>query len=228
MKWQLVSGMPAPQFGDESSWVRGSELVQGSSGSGVSFWLMKDVFEYPCWRPLIYSKGRQIKARGLDPARGSMFYQYILLHTGQSRCSTIWRTLHTHRDKWEIAVRGSTSRSTPLLLRGCSILSAGLSVINLTYLAKGKHSRQDEVNRFDTRSHHSAISLTIVSCLTERGSMPFVYHIYIYIYLLRFLRSEWNRRVSIISVRTFDTLTTKPHKKTQYSTKSPVRFFQTV
>jgi hypothetical protein len=32
---ELVSGMPAPQFGDESSRVRGSELVQGSSGSRV-------------------------------------------------------------------------------------------------------------------------------------------------------------------------------------------------
>jgi hypothetical protein len=26
---ELVSGMPAPHFGDESTWVRGSELVQG-------------------------------------------------------------------------------------------------------------------------------------------------------------------------------------------------------
>jgi hypothetical protein len=33
---ELVSGMPAPQFGDESSWVGGSELVQGSSGSEIS------------------------------------------------------------------------------------------------------------------------------------------------------------------------------------------------
>jgi hypothetical protein len=41
---ELVSGMPAPQFGGESSWVRGSELVQGSS---VSFWLMQDDFAYP-------------------------------------------------------------------------------------------------------------------------------------------------------------------------------------
>jgi hypothetical protein len=30
---ELVSGMPAPQFGDESSLSEGSELVQGSSGS---------------------------------------------------------------------------------------------------------------------------------------------------------------------------------------------------
>jgi hypothetical protein len=44
---ELVSGMPAPQFGAESSWVRGSELVQGSSGSCVSFSLMWDVFVYP-------------------------------------------------------------------------------------------------------------------------------------------------------------------------------------
>jgi hypothetical protein len=35
-----VSGMPAPQLGDESSWMWGSELVQGSSGSCVSFGLM--------------------------------------------------------------------------------------------------------------------------------------------------------------------------------------------
>jgi hypothetical protein len=28
---ELVSGMKARQFGDESSWVRGSELFQGSS-----------------------------------------------------------------------------------------------------------------------------------------------------------------------------------------------------
>jgi hypothetical protein len=41
---ELVSGMAAPQFEDESSWVRGSELVQGSSGSFVSFLLIVDVF----------------------------------------------------------------------------------------------------------------------------------------------------------------------------------------
>jgi hypothetical protein len=29
---ELVFGMPAPQFGDESLWVRESELVQGSGG----------------------------------------------------------------------------------------------------------------------------------------------------------------------------------------------------
>jgi hypothetical protein len=34
---ELVSGMPAPQFGDESSWVRGSELLQGLSGSVTCF-----------------------------------------------------------------------------------------------------------------------------------------------------------------------------------------------
>jgi hypothetical protein len=44
---ELVSGMPAAQFGDESSWVRGSELVQGSRGSCVSFWYMQGVFPYP-------------------------------------------------------------------------------------------------------------------------------------------------------------------------------------
>jgi hypothetical protein len=39
---ELVSGMPAPQFGDESSSVRGSELAQGSSGSVRSFPRSKD------------------------------------------------------------------------------------------------------------------------------------------------------------------------------------------
>jgi hypothetical protein len=34
---ELVSGMPASQFGDESSRIRGSELVEDSSGSCVSF-----------------------------------------------------------------------------------------------------------------------------------------------------------------------------------------------
>jgi hypothetical protein len=34
---ELVSGMPAPKFYDESSWVRGLELVQGSSGSFFRF-----------------------------------------------------------------------------------------------------------------------------------------------------------------------------------------------
>jgi hypothetical protein len=34
---ELVSGMPAPPFGDESSWVRGSELDQGWSGSVSCF-----------------------------------------------------------------------------------------------------------------------------------------------------------------------------------------------
>jgi hypothetical protein len=42
----LVSGMPAPQFGEESPWVWRSELVQGSSGSRVSFLLTYDVFAY--------------------------------------------------------------------------------------------------------------------------------------------------------------------------------------
>jgi hypothetical protein len=39
--------MPAPQSGDESSWVRGSELLQGWSDSCVSFWLLQDVLAYP-------------------------------------------------------------------------------------------------------------------------------------------------------------------------------------
>jgi hypothetical protein len=38
---ELVSGMPAPQFGDKSSSVRGSELVQSSSGSCVTLIKMK-------------------------------------------------------------------------------------------------------------------------------------------------------------------------------------------
>jgi hypothetical protein len=43
---ELVSIKPAPQFRNEFSWVRGSELIRGSSGSCVSFWL-SDVFVYP-------------------------------------------------------------------------------------------------------------------------------------------------------------------------------------
>jgi hypothetical protein len=34
---QRVSGMPSPQFGNESSWIRGSELVQRASGCVRSF-----------------------------------------------------------------------------------------------------------------------------------------------------------------------------------------------
>jgi hypothetical protein len=37
---EIVSGLPAPQYGEESSWVLGSELVQGSNGSCVSFQLI--------------------------------------------------------------------------------------------------------------------------------------------------------------------------------------------
>ena len=37
---ELDSGTSAPQFEDESSWVRGSGLVLCSSGSCVTFWLM--------------------------------------------------------------------------------------------------------------------------------------------------------------------------------------------
>jgi hypothetical protein len=44
---ELDSGKPAPQFGDESSWMRGSKLVQGSSGSCVSFRLIQGIFAYP-------------------------------------------------------------------------------------------------------------------------------------------------------------------------------------
>jgi hypothetical protein len=51
---ELVSGMPAPQFGDESSWVRGSDVVQGSSGSCVSFWC-KMFSRNPGRRPLAYT-----------------------------------------------------------------------------------------------------------------------------------------------------------------------------
>jgi hypothetical protein len=44
---KFVSGMSAPQFGDESSWVLGSHLVQGPSGFCVSSLLRHDVFAYP-------------------------------------------------------------------------------------------------------------------------------------------------------------------------------------
>jgi hypothetical protein len=49
-----VSGMPAPQFWDESSWVRGSDLVQGPSGSFRFFPLdwCKLFSCAPGWRPL--------------------------------------------------------------------------------------------------------------------------------------------------------------------------------
>jgi hypothetical protein len=43
---ELVSGMPSPQFGNESSWVRELKLVKGSSGSCVSALWMLDVFTY--------------------------------------------------------------------------------------------------------------------------------------------------------------------------------------
>jgi hypothetical protein len=45
--FELVSDMPAPQFGDESSWVQEAELVQSLGVSCVSFWLIWDVFAYP-------------------------------------------------------------------------------------------------------------------------------------------------------------------------------------
>jgi hypothetical protein len=54
---ELVSGMPVPQFGDESSWVQGSELVLGSSGSCVSFWSMQDVLRKPVSRLLYLDNG---------------------------------------------------------------------------------------------------------------------------------------------------------------------------
>jgi hypothetical protein len=41
MRWlDIFSGTPAPQFWDESSWMRGSELVHGWGGSCVAFWLV--------------------------------------------------------------------------------------------------------------------------------------------------------------------------------------------
>jgi hypothetical protein len=39
-KIEIVSGMPAPQFGIDSKWVQGSEQVQGPSGSCASFWFL--------------------------------------------------------------------------------------------------------------------------------------------------------------------------------------------
>jgi hypothetical protein len=44
---ELVCGMPTPQVEDESSWVRGSDLVQGSSGSCVS-----SLIDVRCFRML--------------------------------------------------------------------------------------------------------------------------------------------------------------------------------
>jgi hypothetical protein len=37
---ELVSDMPAPQFGEGSSWVQGSEMIPSSVGSCVSFLFM--------------------------------------------------------------------------------------------------------------------------------------------------------------------------------------------
>jgi hypothetical protein len=58
---ELVSGMPAPQLGDESSWVWGSQMVQGSSGSVRSLRVPSKTSLRcsggtltPGWRPLIY------------------------------------------------------------------------------------------------------------------------------------------------------------------------------
>jgi hypothetical protein len=43
---ELVSGMQTPQFGNEFSRVQGSEVIEISSVSCVSFQLMYDVFTY--------------------------------------------------------------------------------------------------------------------------------------------------------------------------------------
>jgi hypothetical protein len=49
---EFVSDMSRPQFGDEYSIVRGSELVQCLNGTYVSFCFMQDVFAYTlrCFR----------------------------------------------------------------------------------------------------------------------------------------------------------------------------------
>jgi hypothetical protein len=70
---ELVSGIPAPQFGGEFSWVRGSELVQGSSGSCVSFRMMQDAFAYPV-RCLRTSPGVRV-SQVLDNVRASMSHK---------------------------------------------------------------------------------------------------------------------------------------------------------
>jgi hypothetical protein len=52
---ELVSGMPAPQLGHESSGVRGSELLQGSSGSVRCFHVLHKIYSRtPGSRPLVY------------------------------------------------------------------------------------------------------------------------------------------------------------------------------
>jgi hypothetical protein len=77
---ELVSGMPAPHFKEESSWVRESGLVQGSCCSCSWFWLMWFVFACPlrCFRLLSVLQVPQVEGH-LSSAYALIMWKSIWL-----------------------------------------------------------------------------------------------------------------------------------------------------
>jgi hypothetical protein len=86
---ELASDMPAPQFGEESSWLLGSELVRGSSSSLVSLWLMQDVSAYPlrCLRLHAYLrlKSTAVSDKGERICTDCAFIIYLIAVRSGSR-----------------------------------------------------------------------------------------------------------------------------------------------
>jgi hypothetical protein len=84
---ELVSGMPASQFRDESSWVRGSELVQVSSGSVRCLCVPHNMSSLvPQWYAYTRLKNtdlqesniiRRVNVRQLNKKIKKMFYMYL-------------------------------------------------------------------------------------------------------------------------------------------------------
>jgi hypothetical protein len=102
-----VSGMPAPQLGDESSWVRGSELVQGSSSSVFRPDWCKIISRTPGWRPLYldYRLTDGGEVVGLSCRLAALYvpedswYLFLLQYK-----TTLWA------ERWQTTVSGSVER----------------------------------------------------------------------------------------------------------------------
>jgi hypothetical protein len=78
---ELVSRMPAPQFGDESSWVRGSELIQGQAVPVFRYDWCKMSSRAPGSRqsPHTRRRGCQPYAQAaFNPSHEDSWYSYLL------------------------------------------------------------------------------------------------------------------------------------------------------
>jgi hypothetical protein len=149
---ELVSGMPAPQLGDESSWVLGSELVESSRGSCISFWLTWDVLVYEkvfCVTPNPVTT-TFIPRLALD---AKIIFSQVGYCTGSigrpgnysalPNCKCSYSFIQTH-EKWDGLFTESTSISGVSLLYGhsSSYLSTYIRVSPFSSLS----TRRDQIS----------------------------------------------------------------------------------